>query len=394
MEKRKKRRGRGAYTEEFRREAVRLVEQAPDRLWQIARDLDVHHETLQSWWQRAQAAGDAPIVPPARVLTLEEENRRLRQENARLAEERDIPKKSGGLLRQGYAMRFAFIQAHAGIWHVRTMCRVLEVSKAGYYAWRARPVCARRRSDVVLTAQLRVLHHGVKQRYGSPRLQQELRARGVVCGKNRVARLMRAAGLRAKSVRRFRVTTQARHRAPVAPNLLARRFAVASHPQPNQTWAADITYLGTREGWLYLAVVLDLASRRVVGWALRTRLDQELALAALDMALTHRRVTSGGLHHSDRGVQYASAAYQQALQRAGFTGSMSRVGDCWDNAVVESFFATLTKELLVDGDFPTRAAACRAVFEFIEIWYNRKRRHSSLAYRTPQQYEDDVLKVG
>jgi len=291
-------------------------------------------------------------------------------------------------------VRFAFIQAHAGIWHVRTMCRVLEVSKAGYYAWRARPVSARRQSNAALTTQLRVLHHRLKRRYGSPRLVTELHALGVRCGKNRVARLMREAGLRAKSARRFRLTTQSQHRVPVARNLLARRFAVASHPRLHQTLAADITYIPTREGWLYLAVVLDLASRRVVGWGLRRRLDQELALGALRMALTRRRPAGGGLHHSDRGVQYACAAYQQLLQRAGFTPSMSRLGDCWDNAVVESFFATLTKELLIDTEFETRTAASRALFEFIEIWYNRQRRHSSLGYRTPVQYEEQVLKAG
>ena len=290
-------------------------------------------------------------------------------------------------------MRFAFIQTHAHIWRVRTMCRVLEVSRAGYYAWRARPLCERAQTDQRLTVQLRVIHGAVKARYGSPRMHEELRARGVRCGKHRVARLMRDAGLRAKGTRRFRVTTQSEHTKRVAPNLLARRFTVASHPRPNQVWAADITYIPTREGWLYLAVVLDLASRRVVGWALHTRLDQELTLAALRMALTHRRTTEG-LHHSDRGLQYASTAYRQLLQRAGFTPSMSRAGDCWDNAVVESFFATLTKELLVDDVFATRAQATRAIAEFIEIWYNRQRRHSALGYRTPAEFEATLLQAG
>lgn len=289
-------------------------------------------------------------------------------------------------------MRFAFIQTHAHIWHVRTMCRVLEVSRAGFYAWRARPLCERAKADRRLTVQLRVIHREVKARYGSPRMAEELRARGEVCGDNRVARLMREAGLRAKSPRRFRVTTQSHHRERVAANRLARRFSVASHPHLDQTWAADITYIPTREGWLYLAVVLDLASRRVVGWGLRTRLDQELTLSALRMALSHRRPIAG-LHHSDRGVQYATTAYQQLLQRVGLTSSMSRVGDCWDNAVVESFFATLTKELLVDGTFATRTAASGAIFEFIEIWYNRQRKHSSLGYCTPVQYEEQIQKA-
>ncbi len=283
-------------------------------------------------------------------------------------------------------MRFVFIRAHARIFHITVMCRVLEVSRAGYYAWCARPLAERVKADTVLATRIQEIHRRAHARYGSPRVHQELRALGIRCGKKRVARLMRRAGLRATSARRYRVTTQSSHRAPVAPNRLARQFAVAGMTGLDRVWAADLTYLPTEEGWLYLAVVLDLASRRVVGWALRTRLDQELALAALRMALQHRRAR-GGLHHSDRGVQYASAAYQALLAAAGFTPSMSRLGDCWDNAVVESFFATLSKELLVDGAFRSRAAASRAVFEFIEIWYNRQRRHSTLGYRTPAEFE-------
>ena len=293
-------------------------------------------------------------------------------------------------------MKFVFIQAHARIWHIVTMCRVLEVSKAGYYAWRARPLCERVTADRVLTAKIREIQEQVKQRYGRPRVRMELRALGLPCGKHRVGRLMREAGLNATSRRRFRVTTQSDHAHPIAPNVLARQFSLECNPQlaaPDRVWAADITYVPTHEGWLYLAVVIDLASRRVVGWALRTRLDQELALGALRMALTHRGAR-GGLHHSDRGGQYASAAYRRLLAHAGFTASMSRVGDCWDNAVVESFFATLTKELLGDGIFRTRDEASRALFEFIEIWYNRRRRHSSLGYRTPAEYEQVILNAG
>jgi transposase InsO family protein len=283
-------------------------------------------------------------------------------------------------------MRFAFIQAHARIWRVTTMCRVLEVSKAGYYAWRDRPLCDRVKADYVLTARIREIQREVRQRYGTPRVRMELRALGFRCGKTRVNRLMREADVQAKPRRRFRVTTQSQHAEPVVANVLNRQFAVEQHPRPDQTWAADITYIPTREGWLYLAVILDLATRRVVGWALRAGLDQELASAALRMALLHRGAR-GGLHHSDRGVQYASRTYQALLQAAGFTPSMSRVGDCWDNAVVESFFATLTKELLDDHAFATRAQARHELFEFIEIWYNRKRRHSSLGYRSPADFE-------
>jgi len=293
-------------------------------------------------------------------------------------------------------MRFLFIQAHARIFHIVTMCRVLQVSKAGYYAWRARPLAARVQEDRRLRARIRVIYEEAKGRYGSPRVHQELRALGLPCGKHRTARLMRVEGLRAKSARRFRVTTQSEHAHPIAPNVVARDFAV---PEPTRAaavaapvWMADITYVPTGEGWLYLAVILERASRRIVGWAVRSHLGQELARSALAMALQHHR-PAGGIHHSDRGVQYASHAYRQLLQQSGFTTSMSRRGNCWDNAVVESFFATLTKELLVDGGFTTRAGAQQAVFEFIEIWYNRKRRHSALGYRTPAEYAEELRKA-
>ena len=290
-------------------------------------------------------------------------------------------------------MRFAFIQAHARIFHVTTMCRVLEVSKAGYYTWRGRPLCERVKDDRSLTARIRAIHAEVKARYGSPRVHQELRALGIPCGKHRVARLMRAHGLRAKSAPHYRVTTQSAHTHPVAPNVLDRQFAVAPRQQgPDRVWAADITYIPTGEGWLYLAVILDLATRRVVGWGLRTRLDQELTVSALRMALA-RRGARRGLHHSDRGSQYASHAYQQQLAAAAFTPSMSRVGNCWDNAVVESFFATLTKELLIDGPFLTREIASRELVRFIEGWYNRRRRHSALGYRTPAEFDALLAKA-
>jgi transposase InsO family protein len=289
-------------------------------------------------------------------------------------------------------MRFVFIRAHERIFHITTMCRVLEVSRAGFYKWRAQPLAERVKADVALAARIRAIHTGRRRAYGSPRVHRELRDQGIRCGEKRVARVMRDEGIRAIAPKRYRVTTQSAHREPVAPNRLARRFGVSAHAGANAAWVADITYIPTREGWLYLAVILDLTSRRVVGWAVRSRLDQELTLRALRMALRHRRA-GGGLHHSDRGVQYASAAYRQLLAEARFTQSMSRVGDCWDNAVVESFFATLTKELLVEGLFESRAIATRELFEFIEIWYNRQRRHSSLGYRSPNQFEKELLKV-
>ena len=290
-------------------------------------------------------------------------------------------------------MRFAFIQTHAHTWRITTMCRVLEVSRAGFYAWRVRPRCERRMTDQLLTEQMQTIRKKKQYRsYGSPRMRAELAALGYPAGKHRVARLMREAGLLAITPKSFRVTTNSAHAEPVVANLLARQFDVADHAI-DQTWAADITYIPTGESWLYLAVLLDLASRRVVGWALGTRITHELTLSALHMALLHRGAR-GVVHHSDRGVQYASRTYQQLLASAGCTPSMSRVGNCWDNAVVESFFSTLTKELLGDRPFRTRAQASREIFEFIEVWYNRQRRHSSLGYRSPVDYETQLLRAG
>lgn len=287
-------------------------------------------------------------------------------------------------------MRYAFIEAERRAHPVRLLCRVLGVSKAGYYAWRHRAPSTRSQANTALAGHIRSVHRWSRRTYGSPRVTQELRAEGLRCSENRVARVMRREGIRAKERRRFRVTTDSRHGHPVAPNVLARQFAVA---RIDQVWASDITYVPTQEGWLYLAVVLDLASRRVIGWAMRHTLERGLTLDALRMALAHRRPGPGVLHHSDRGSQYACGEYQALLAAQGMTCSMSRKGDCYDNAVVESFFATLKTELVKDAAWATRDDARMALFDYIEAWYNRARRHSSLGYRSPVQYELAQLTV-
>ncbi len=282
-------------------------------------------------------------------------------------------------------MRFAFIQVHATEYRITTMCRVLAVSKAGYYAWTQRPRSARAMVDAQLAAEIKQIHRVSRRTYGSPRVHAELHAQGKRHGKKRIARIMQAEGIRAKRRRRYRVTTDSTHAHPVAPNVLDRQFAVDEAGQPDRVWVGDITYLPTREGWLFLAVILDLASRRVIGWALRHSLEGGLTRDALWMALTARRPGPGVLHHTDRGSQYAAGDYRALLTAYGMTASMSRVGDCWDNAV--SFFATLKRELVDDADWVTRDDARTAVFEYIEVWYNRQRRHSSLGYRSPAAYE-------
>lgn len=287
-------------------------------------------------------------------------------------------------------MRFAFLHAHAEQFHIVTMCRVLAVSKAGYYAWvarRTRAPSARAQENVELTAVITAIHHRSRRAYGSPRVHAELAAQGRCHSEKRVARLMQQAGLRATAARAFRVTTDSNHTLPIAANVLARDFSVSTPRPLNRVWVGDITYLTTREGWLFLAVILDLASRRVIGWAMRHTIDAGLTRDALRMALRTRRPAAGVLHHTDRGSQYAAGEYQALLAAHDMTCSMSRTGDCWDNAVAESFFASLKRELMTGPRWATRDEARTAVFDYIERWYNRERRHSSLGYLSPVAYE-------
>lgn len=287
-------------------------------------------------------------------------------------------------------MKYACIARHQGEFDVRLMCRVLAVSASGFYAAQRRAPSARAVRDQYLRLQVRTAHERSDRTYGAPRVHRELRAQGHRVARKRVARLMREDGLLVHRRRRRVVrTTDSAHAQPVAPNLLERRFDV-NGVRLDQVWVSDLTYVPTREGWLYLAIVLDLASRRVVGWAMRETLEGDLATSALRMALTARRPAPGLLHHSDRGSQYASDAYRALLAEHRCVVSMSRRGDCWDNAVAESFFATLEFELILKHDWPTREAACRAIFRYIETWYNRERRHSTLDYVSPAQYEKQL----
>ena len=281
-------------------------------------------------------------------------------------------------------MRFRFIEDHREMFLVRVMCSVLEVSASGYYAWRGRSEGIRSQANQALLGDIRRVHAESRRRYGSPRVHAALQAEGHRVGRNRVARLMRQHGIGVRTKRRFRVTTDSKHAFPVAPNLLDRQFTA---PGPNRVWLADMTYIPTGEGWLYLAVVLDLFSRKVVGWAMRETMAQELTIAALQMAITDRRPSPELLLHSDRGSQYAAHDYRRLLAKHGMLCSMSRKGDCWDNAPMESFFGSLKTELEEDGPFPTRQAARSALFAFIEAFYNRTRLHSAIGYKAPTEIE-------
>lgn len=281
-------------------------------------------------------------------------------------------------------MRYRFIDEHRGQWPVRLMCEVLQVSPGGYYTWRDHPVSARQQRRQVLKAEIEAIHHEFKERYGSPRIHEELQARGQRCCVNTVAKLMRQHDIAAKAKRKFRCTTDSNHDLPVADNLLDRQFEPVAI---NQAWVTDITYIPTGEGWLYLAAVEDLYSRQIVGWSMSERMTSRLVVDALVMAVSRRLPGAGLMAHSDRGSQYASDHYQRLLEQHGITCSMSRRGDCWDNAPMESFFATLKKELVHQENYQTRAEARASVFEYIEVFYNRVRRHSALGYLSPVEYE-------
>ena len=264
------------------------------------------------------------------------------------------------------------------------MCRLLSVSRSGYYDWRDRPIPPRTRADEALLGAIRRVYDDHKGRLGSPRITHELRNEGQRVGENRIARLMRANVLRAKAARRYKATTNSAHNLPVAPNLLDQDF---SAKRPNQKWVADITYLATDEGWLYLAVVLDLYARKVVGWAMSERMTARLTCDALRMALWRRKRPRGVIVHSDRGSQYCAHDYRRLLRDNGLIASMSKKGDCYDNAAMESCNHSLKVEAIHGERFPTRQDARNQVFEYIEIYYNRKRLHSRLGYLSPEAFE-------
>ena len=281
-------------------------------------------------------------------------------------------------------MKYRFISDNRETFRVGRMCKLLNVSRSSYYAWLTRPESRRSRENRALEDKIRVLHaasHGI---YGAPKIHQDLTDDGIQCGKNRVARIMRQAGIRSITHKKFKATTNSRHNFPIAPNLLNQDFTVDA---PDRVWVGDITYIHTSEGWLYLSMILDLFNRKVVGWAASSRMTRQLAIDAIQMAIGRRNPEKGLLHHSDRGSQYASGDYQKILKDHGIVCSMSRKGNCYDNAVAESFFGRLKCEWVNHHRYLNRSEAIQSLFYYIEIFYNRKRRHSSIDYATPQEYE-------
>lgn len=279
---------------------------------------------------------------------------------------------------------YRFILVEKANHSIACLCRVLGVARSGYYAWCRRQPSRRRRADAALSRQIRTIHQQSRATYGAPRVHAELRAQGVRCGRKRIARLMRQAGLVGCHRRRRRTLTRRDPQAQPAPDLVERNFQA---DVPNQLWVADLTYLTTGEGWLYLAVILDAFSRQIVGWAMASHLRAELVLEALELALWRRQPAPGLIHHSDQGSQYTALAFGQRLRRAGLVASMGTAGDAYDNALMEAFFATLKSELAAAQPWPTRQAARTAVFAYLECWYNPHRRHSALDYLSPIEHE-------
>jgi transposase InsO family protein len=278
-------------------------------------------------------------------------------------------------------MKYMFMEEHRGVFHLKRMSKVLKVSRSGYYAWRKRRPSRREAANKRLLERIWDVYRVSRKTYGSPRITNALNDQGIVCGKNRVARIMRDSGIRVKMKRRFKRTTDSAHGYPVAPNLLI------ENKQAERLWVSDITFIRTREGWLYLSAVMNVQNRKIIGFALRDELSQELVLAALRQAIESSPLEEGLIHHSDRGRQYATYAYQGLLQKHKVLSSMSRKGHCYDNAYMESFFATLKKELVHGEKYQTREEASLSIFEYVEVFYNRIRKHSALGYKSPVQYQ-------
>jgi len=277
---------------------------------------------------------------------------------------------------------------HQHAHRISAMCRAFKVSRSGYYAWKDRPLSLRASENRQLLTRIQSIHVRSREAYGTVKTRRALQDDGIDCGRHRLARLRQVHGIVAKRMRRFRLSYAARHSEPAAPNLLDRNFTI---DRPNRVWVGDITFIPTREGWLYLAVLIDLYSRKVVGWAMSDRQNRPLAIDALQMAIERRRPEPGLIHHTDQGILYASVAYREILKVHHMLPSMSRKGDCYDNAVAESFFSGLKNELTWDQDFKTRSEARSAIFEWIEVFYNRERLHETLDYVSPMRYEEQTV---
>ncbi|MFM9857221.1 IS3 family transposase [Pseudoxanthobacter sp. M-2] len=380
---------RRKFSREFKIEAVRLIKERGVSVAQAGRDLDVHENVLRKW-MRELAADPAHAFPGLGQVKPEQlEIDRLRREVVKLKAERDNLKKGRSLLREGSDMRFAFIAKHRGIWPVAWLCEALDVSRSGFHAWLNRGPSRRAQEDEAIGAEVRASFLASARTYGARRVWRDVLAGGVDCGLHRIERLMRVQALRARPRRRGLPRDGGpRAKGAAAPNVLDRRFAAE---QANSKWIADFTYIWTAEGWLYVAAVIDLFSRRVVGWSMKAEMTAELVADALVMAIWRRGKPDALLHHSDQGSQYTSDAFRRLLADLGITCSVSRPGNVWDNAAMESFFSSLKTERIGRKAYRTRDDARADVFDYIERFYNPVRRHSTLGYLSPMEYERQAL---
>ncbi|WP_273545658.1 IS3 family transposase [Paenibacillus caui] len=372
------------YDKDFKLQTVQMIQEEGKAVAQVARELGVSDNTLYRWMAEYKKDGTQAFPGSGQLKADDKAVRDLQKRIRDLEEENDILKKGDALLRQRPALIYAFIHDHRFKCRVAKMCEAFEVSRSGYYKWTKRKTSKREKRRKKLERRIRRIFLDSRRLYGSPKITKVLHKQGVRVSDKTVARIMKELGLRSRTVKKYKATTNSKHNLPVHENVLNRQFQVAA---PNTFWVADITYVPTDEGWVYLASIMDLYSRKIVGFHMDERMTKELVLKALDRAYSQQRPRGEVLHHSDRGSQYASHDYQARLKRYKMKGSMSRKGNCYDNACIESFHSVLKKELVYLEKFRTREQAKKRIFEYITCFYNGKRIHSSIGHFTPNEYE-------
>ncbi|WP_249039309.1 IS3 family transposase [Lysinibacillus mangiferihumi] len=380
---------RKSYDKEFKLEAVQLVESGK-RVAEVARELDLAEQTLHNWVKKFSKDGEAAFVGSGNLKPEDKENKDLQKRIRDLEEENAILKKANEHLCERPEVIYNFIQQHRHDFRVAKMCEVLGVSRSGYYEWLNRPKSNQKERKEKLTSQIKRVYLDSRRNYGSPKITKQLNSEGVSVSQKTVSRIMKEEGIRSKTVKKYKATTNSKHNLPVYPNLLDQQFKVE---RPGQAWVADITYIWTSEGWLYLATIMELYSRRIIGWAMDERMTKELVILALKRAIRTQTQTPGLIHHSDRGSQYASKEYQQVLRTNGMVTSMSRKGNCYDNACIESFHSVIKRELVFHEKYKTRDQAKKSIIEYIVSFYNYKRIHSFTNYMSPIAYEKQYFKA-
>ncbi|MEK3884387.1 IS3 family transposase [Paenibacillus sp. PL2-23] len=370
------------YDEAYKRKTVQYIKESGKAVAEVARELKIKDNTLYGWMKKY---GSEPEIVQNQAFKSEDHQLREMQRQIReLQEENEILKKANALLRERPSVIYQFIHELRSEHRLEKMCKVMNVSRSGYYKWRDRPESERELQHKEWTAQAKEVFEESRQLYGSPKVTQKLHQQGVEISERTVTRIMNEQQWKSRTVKKYKATTNSKHNMPVQENILNQEFKAS---KPNEKWVTDITYIPTAEGWLYLASVMDLFSRMIVGWHMSDRMTKELVIRALQQAHGRQQPEGEVLHHSDRGSQYASHDYQKQLQTYSMKGSMSRKGNCYDNACIESFHSIIKKELIYLNKYQTREEAQKSIFEYIEVFYNNQRIHSSIQYFTPREYE-------